>query len=94
MDLILAGHLDHARPAVPCLDVGTMPETSDLETLRRWEASGAVWRIADRRPGSVEIALLTCDGGEEVGRLLSSDPALLDYVGSWTGSDDPLRRPD
>ena len=68
-----------------------MPETADLETLRRWEASGAIWRIAERRPGLVEVALLTCDGGEVVGRLRTRDPGALAYVGSWTGSDDPRR---
>jgi hypothetical protein len=36
----------------------------------------------------VEIALLTCDAGEEAGRLRSADPALLDYIGSRDRSDE------
>ena len=51
-----------------------------LERLRRWEQSGATWRIVVRTPDAVEIALLTCDAGEEVDRLRTSDPAVLDHV--------------
>lgn len=52
-----------------------------LARLRRWEESGAAWRVIVRTPDSVELALLTCDAGEEVDRLRSADPALLDHVG-------------
>jgi hypothetical protein len=62
--------------------------TDSLDRLRRWEDSGAPWRVVVRRPGEVEIALLTCDLGEEVGRLHSTDPAVLDHVGDRTRSDD------
>jgi hypothetical protein len=51
-----------------------------LARLRRWEESGATWRVLVRTPDSVEIALLTCDAGEEVDRLRSTDPAVLDHV--------------
>jgi hypothetical protein len=51
-----------------------------LANLRRWEESGATWRVVVRTPADVEIALLTCDAGEEVGRLRSADPDVLDYV--------------
>lgn len=51
-----------------------------LARLRRWEESGATWRVLVRTPESVEIALLTCDAGEEVDRLRGDDPALLDHV--------------
>ena len=51
-----------------------------LARLRRWEESGATWRVLVRTPDSVEIALLTCDAGEEVDRLRSADPALLEHV--------------
>jgi hypothetical protein len=33
-----------------------------------------------RTPEGVEIALLTCDAGEETDRLRSVDPDLLDYL--------------
>ena len=51
-----------------------------LARLRRWEESGATWRVLVRTPDDVEIALLTCDAGEEVDRLRSADPAVLKHV--------------
>ena len=51
-----------------------------LERLRRWEESGATWRVLVRTPESVEIALLSCDAGEEMDRLRTTDPAVLDHV--------------
>jgi hypothetical protein len=60
-----------------------------LAALRRWEESGANWRVVVRAPADVEIALLTCDAGEEVARLRSADPAVLDYVGARDRSDEP-----
>jgi hypothetical protein len=44
--------------------------------LRRWEDSGATWRVLSRTPTELMIALLTCDAGEEVDRFSSADPAL------------------
>ena len=41
-------------------------------------------RDADR----VDLALLTCDAGEEMARLSSADPELLDYLGDRERSDD------
>jgi hypothetical protein len=51
-----------------------------LARLRRWEESGATWRVIVRTDEDVEIALLTCDAGEEMDRLRSADAELLDYV--------------
>ena len=62
-------------------------EPDPVGVLRRWEAAGAVWRVLARRPGSVDVALLTCDAGEEVARLSSADAALLEYVGDREASD-------
>lgn len=64
----------------------THPETirdpgAPVEILRRWEAAGAVWRVVDRAPAGLVIALLTCDAGEEVDRLVANDPDLLAFVG-------------
>jgi hypothetical protein len=61
---------------------------SPVETLRRWETSGAVWQVASRTPTGLTISLLTCNGGEEVGRLVSSDPELLRFVGTRSGSEE------
>jgi hypothetical protein len=49
--------------------------------LQRWEDSGAVWEVISRKGDGVTIALLRCDGGEEVDRFTSDDPSLLDFVG-------------
>ena len=61
---------------------------ADLEVLRRWESGGAAWRVLARTPGRLDVALLTCDAGEQVGRLVSADPELLTYVGERTSSED------
>ena len=62
-----------------------MDET--VAQLRRWTDSGAVWRVVSRAAGGVEIALLTCDAGEEVARLRSREPELLAYIGERDRSD-------
>ena len=58
-----------------------------VDLLRRWEQSGARWRILARTPTEVMVALLSCDSGEEVDRLHSTDPALLAYIGHRDSSD-------
>jgi hypothetical protein len=52
----------------------------DLETVQRWEEFGAAWEVVHRTPDQVTLSLLRCDGGEEVSRLVSSDPALLAHI--------------
>ncbi len=60
-----------------------MAEPDDpVETLRRWEAFGATWRVVQSTPEQVTVSLCRCDGGEEVERLVSSDPELRTYVES------------
>ena len=59
-----------------------------VEELRRWEDSGALWQVVARSADRLTIALLRCDGGEEVERLVSDDPALLAFVGVRDRSDD------
>jgi hypothetical protein len=70
------------EPTGPSLDADR-----PLEVLRRWEASGAIWRVARRTATDVDIELVTCTGDEVVGRLTSSDPAVLGFVGDRAGSD-------
>jgi len=60
----------------------------DVEVLRRWEQSGAVWRVLERSGSSVTVGLFTCDGGEEMGRVVSSSADLLEFVGDRAGSED------
>jgi hypothetical protein len=56
--------------------------------LRRWEDSGALWSVVSRGPGRLTVALMTCDGGEEVDRFESTDPAVLAFVGDRSSSMD------
>ena len=55
--------------------------TDRVAELQRWEDSGAVWSVVSRKHDQVTIALLRCDGGEEVDRFTSDDHRLLDYIG-------------
>ena len=64
-------------------------EGSDLvDTLTRWYAAGAVWRVVSRGPGEVSVALLRCDGGEEVELITSGEPAWLAYLADRDTSED------
>ncbi|MCV7169961.1 hypothetical protein H7I41_08505 [Mycobacterium manitobense] len=69
-----------------------MARTSDdrdrVAELQRWQESGAVWRVDSRTPDAVTIALLRCDGGEEVERFRSDDPMLLAFIGNRRSSDE------
>lgn len=55
--------------------------TPDLARLLRWEDSGGGWRVAAVGNGSLTLSLVTCDGGEEMEVLTSTEPAVLDHVG-------------
>jgi hypothetical protein len=59
-----------------------------VAVLQRWADAGAVWRVVDRRRGSVTVALYPCDGGEEVDRISSTDPNLLRFLADRTSSDE------
>lgn len=66
--------------------------TPDLDRLLRWEDSGGTWQVAARRKTGpdgaqqvreeVTLSLLTCDGGEEMDVLTSSEQGVLDHVRS------------
>ena len=56
--------------------------------LQRWQDSGAVWRVISRARPGVTIALLRCDGGEEVDRFTSDDPNLFEFIGDRLSSDE------
>jgi hypothetical protein len=47
------------------------------EALRRWLDSGGHLRVFAEGTGGLTVALLTCDGGEEMGRLTSGDPEFV-----------------
>ena len=63
---------------------------TDVDRLRRWEVSGGTWRVVARRADTVTIALCRCDGGEEVDRFSTSDPAVTGHVGDRETSEDPV----
>ena len=59
-----------------------------VDVLARWEAAGAVWRVVAEDGDAVTVALCQCDGGEEVGRVTSADPALVRYLAGRSRSDE------
>ncbi|HEX2286422.1 MAG TPA: hypothetical protein VHI10_16625 [Mycobacterium sp.] len=56
--------------------------------LQRWQDSGAVWEVISRTGHGVTVALLRCDGGEEVDRFTSDDPELLSFIGDRSSSEE------
>ena len=65
------------------------PDGADLVAdLLRWETSGAVWRVVHRTPEEVTVALLRCDGGEEMGRLRGGGSTWLTFLEGREGSED------
>jgi hypothetical protein len=70
------------RPrAVATFAILEIVNESAFDTLRRWELAGGHWRVLSRNPSGVTLSLLRCDGGEEVHRLTSPDPALAAHIG-------------
>jgi hypothetical protein len=59
-----------------------------VETVRRWTDAGGHWRVLSAGGDRVTVALLRCDGGEEVDRVTSSDPALVAYLDGRESSAD------
>jgi hypothetical protein len=56
--------------------------------LQRWQDSGAVWAVISQNGGRVTVALLRCDGGEEVDRFTSDDPRLVSFIGDRMTSEE------
>jgi len=55
-------------------------EEDALDALRRWERSGASWALRSLDAGVAEVDLISCDGGERMGRLRSREPDFVAYV--------------
>jgi hypothetical protein len=68
---------DHARTSDD-----SSPDPVGL--LQRWEEFGGVWRVVARDGNLTTVALCRCDAGEEVDRLTSDDPKLLDFLATRT----------
>lgn len=64
-----------------------MGDDHDLSVLTRWEDAGGVWQVTSRTATSVAIDLLSCSAGEVMGRLHTTDPAVLTYVAGHPPSD-------
>jgi hypothetical protein len=54
-------------------------QESALQDLVRWIDAGGEWRVVSRG-ASVTVSLVTCDGGEEMGRVTSADPSFVAFV--------------
>jgi hypothetical protein len=57
-----------------------VPDRDYVADLVRWEDAGATWAVVGSSAAGVTVALLRCDGGEEVDRFTSADPRLIAYV--------------
>jgi hypothetical protein len=62
-------------------------ERDRVAELRRWQDAGATWQVIARNRHGVTVAMLRCDGGEEVDRFTSKDPRLLAFVGDQVVGD-------
>jgi hypothetical protein len=58
-----------------------------VEKLRRWQASGGIWRVMSRTSSGVSVAFLTCDAGEEIDRLTFEGAEVLHYIGARSTSE-------
>lgn len=67
-----------------------MTTDDPVAVLQRWADAGAVWRVVHRGERAVIVALYQCDGGEEVDRIRSTDPRLLQYLAGRTDSDQTI----
>ena len=59
---------------------GSAKDRDYVAELVRWQDAGAIWELVARTSQGVTIALLRCDGGEEVDRFTSDDERLLEFV--------------
>lgn len=62
-------------------DPDSGPSATDaLAALLRWEAAGGTWVMHAVTVGSTAVDLITCEGGEVMGQLVSSNPDFVAYV--------------
>jgi hypothetical protein len=67
--------------------------SADLATLVRWQAAGGEWRVLSLGP-PVQVGLFTCDGGEEMGRIESTESPFVAYVEARSKQIDANEHPD
>ena len=57
-----------------------------VAVLRRWQQSGGIWEVLAGTGNQVTVRLCRCDGGEEVDRISSDDPALPAFLAGRSSS--------
>jgi hypothetical protein len=57
--------------------------------LRRWEQSGAGWRVAARTSERVVVELLSCEALDVVGSVVGTPTELDGYLAGRRRSEDP-----
>ena len=62
--------------------------TPALARLLRWEDAGGTWRRESGGAEQASVVLCRCDGGEEVERIVSSDPELLAFLTRFPADDE------
>lgn len=58
-----------------------------VAVLERWESFGGRWRVLARSGDAVTIGLLSCDSGEQMGRVAGSSDELDGYVSRGSQGD-------
>ncbi len=64
------------------------PDADPVALLRRWEDAGGLWRVLARDAGTITVGLYRCDGGEEVDRIVSDEPPLVQFLNGRNSSED------
>jgi len=68
-------------------------DSDQVAVLRRWEDSGALWRVLELGADRATVGLFTCDGGEQVGSLTCEGPELVRFLARRDSNDDGSRSP-
>ena len=64
------------------------PDPSPQAPLEEWARRGGHWQVVVSTPERTTVALLTCDGGEEMERVEVDGPALHRWLARRTSSAD------
>ncbi|WP_249010588.1 hypothetical protein [Conexibacter sp. DBS9H8] len=69
------------------MDAADSPSDLSLAALCDWVAAGAHWRLLDHHGDRVSLQLCSCLG-EPVEAVISTDPALIAYLGAARSDED------
>ncbi|ANH36828.1 hypothetical protein I601_0376 [Nocardioides dokdonensis FR1436] len=59
-----------------------------VRILEEWVLRGGYWQVLTSSPEHTSVSLLTCDGGEEMERVVDDGPELHDWLAGRTSSAD------